>query len=102
MCFLHAPGVNLFHALQSGPRKLIVHKMLNTFSFFLLQCCAHHDDGDSLGMNDDLVHQMLKRGKTRHQTKTTKTAPNNKQTKTTKQNTGSPPESETVKQAFSE
>ena len=34
-------------------------------------CCDHHDDGDSLGMNDDLVHQMLnkpKEGNTSHHT----------------------------------
>ena len=53
-------------------------------------------------MNDVLVHQMLKRGETSDRTKATKTAPKNKHTTTTKHNTGSLPESETVKQALSD
>ena len=32
------------------------------FSVFLLQCCAHHDDGDSLGMNDDKASRYEKHG----------------------------------------
>ena len=30
-------------------------------SFF--QCCAHHDDGDSLGNDDELVHLICMKGK---------------------------------------
>ena len=69
---------------------------------FLLQCCAHHDDGDSLGMNDDLVHQMLKKGENQSPDKDNKNRPKQQTSKTTKQNTGSPPKRETVKQAVSE
>ena len=77
---------NIFSALRSLDR------------FFLLLCCAHHDDGDSLGMNDDLVHQMQKRGIPVTQQKPTKTAPHNNTHKPTKQNPGSPTMGETVKQ----
>ena len=38
--------------------------------FFLLQCCAHHDDGDSLGNDDDLVRPKCKKeGNTSQPTK---------------------------------
>ena len=49
-----------------------------------------------------LLEQPLKVGKCSDRTKTTKTTPNNKHTTRTKHNTGSSPESETVKQALSD
>ena len=75
------------------------------FGIFLLHCCAHHDDGDSLGNDDELVHPTgQKKGKA-SQTKnnTNNKPPHQKKQTETKQNNqkpGDPNEGETVKQIW--
>ena len=85
------------------PAKGLVESNATLWTLFLLQCCAHHDDGDSLGNDDDLVRlNAKKRGIPVNQQNNTnnRTAPPKQTTRnqTTNQNTGSPTIGETVKQ----
>ena len=67
-------------------------------NFFLLHCCAHPDDGDSLGNGDELVHPICIKQENQSTDKTTRKLPHQKnqtQTKhTNNQNTGNPKEGE--------
>ena len=72
--------------------------------FFLLPCCAHRDDGDSLGNDDVLVHPLFKNQENQSTNQTThnnKNPPPKKQTKQkTNQNTCNPKKGETVRQSW--
>ena len=78
----------------------------NHGTFFWLHCCAHRDDGDSLGNDDELVHLICKKREnqsTNQTTQKTKPPPKQSQTETKQtnnQNTGDPYEGETVKQTW--
>ena len=79
----------------------------NHGTFFWLHCCAHRDDGDSLGNDDELVHLIcIKRENQSTNQTTQKTKPPPKKAKqkpnkqTNNQNTGDPYEGETVKQTW--